>query len=70
MPSRELLNLRGITLLKHTCQYGKQSLKNNSDLQCHAKITLTFRPSVNDSGKFVANEPSERRRSDGEAVAE
>ena len=36
-----------------TCQYGKQSFKNNSDLQCHAKITLTFRPSVNDNGKSV-----------------
>ena len=36
-----------------TCQYGKQSFKNNSDLQCHAKITLTLRPSVNDNGKSV-----------------
>ena len=52
MLSRELLNLCRITLLKHA-SYGKQSFKNNSDLQCHTKITLTFRPSVNDNGKFV-----------------
>ena len=52
MPSRELLNLCGITLLKHA-SYGKQSFKNNSDLQCHTKVTLTVRPSVNDNGKFV-----------------
>ena len=52
MLSREFLNLCRITLLKHA-SCGKQSFKNNSDLQCHTKITLTFRPSVNDNGKFV-----------------